>query len=287
MSELLSTRLNHLSVLSVTGKDAVKFLQGQCTQDVAGLPIGETAAGAFCTAKGRVVSNVWLFKRADDCIWLLCHVTSAPILQTHLTKYIAFFRGTVLKSEAENFIGYGVSEALFQKTVDSEELTDSAVAFKLTEQFRHIWLSTSDENQTISELLKQHEEQDASRWQALETKQKLLWLDDKQVEQWIPQNISLDEMDGISFKKGCYTGQEVIARLHYKGQSKKRLYALAWSEQQDSTDKIYAQGKAIGELVQQAKTDQGYFGLAVLKTDSLDQPIYQDENQQFQIELLD
>lgn len=286
MSELLSTRLSHLAVLSVTGKDTVKFLQGQCTQNVAGLPIGMTSAGAFCTAKGRTVTNVWLLKRADDCIWMLCHATSAPILQAHLSKYIAFFRGTELKSEIDNYIGYGVNEALYRQLVESNKLPSSAVAFNLNQQFHHIWLSIADKNQSILDLLNQHQEIDITQWQAREIQQKLLWLDAEQVEQWIPQNISLDEMDGISFNKGCYTGQEVVARLHYKGQSKKRLYAVTWTEQADSADKVYAQGKSIGELIQQVKTDQRYFGLAVLKTDSLNQPIYRDENQQFQIELL-
>ena len=124
-----------------------------------------------------------------------------------------------------------------------------------------------------------------AQWQVQDIKENKLWLSAEQVERWIPQNVSLDDLGGISFKKGCYTGQEVIARLHFKGKSKKRLFAVQWASEASVSTVMTATG-AIGDVIQQASVNGQSYALAVLKEDNISDVMYGDENQQLIIELL-
>lgn len=288
MTDINAQALNHLDLLLIQGPDAVKFLQGQCTQDVAQLPTSSAVHGAFCNAKGRAITNVWLVNIPDsDAIALLCHKSSAPLLFKHLSKYVAFFRGTKLSYQAEQYRAMGA--------INDESEVSAALSFNETQQFivswgdrLMLWQPTNSETDASSVLHQLNATpMSQQQWQLADIKENKLWLNAAQVERWIPQNFSLDALDGISFTKGCYTGQEVIARLHYKGQSKKRLFAFSCSAATEADLKqIYAQGKAIGDVIEQITIDGLRYGFAVLKADQTSEPMFADENQQVNIELL-
>jgi folate-binding protein YgfZ len=292
MSDKTQCKLDHLGLLLLSGPDAIKFLQGQCTQDVSKLSSSKPLHGAFCTAKGRAITNVWFlkFNTQTPTIGILCHQSSASALQKHLAKYLAFFRGTTLTYEPGRFHGYGFygsSDLLgdignLLSSEDSHIVSDwapcRALAFldSKSTDFAQA-LSTITELKTI----------EVSKWQIDDIREKRLWLSSDQIERWIPQNFSLDDLDGISFTKGCYTGQEVVARLHYKGQSKKRLFTLYWDETQyPDVKNIFSDGKNIGEIIESSTFNGKSYALAILKADQAEQVLFADENQQFEIQLL-
>lgn len=275
MSQITYHNLDFLGLLSVTGKDAVKFLQGQCTQDISKLEPEKLTAGAFCTAKGRAITNVWLVRPAqsDECIYLLCHSSSAQPLLTHLKKYIPFFRGTTISdlSDVSRLVGSSAlpafDTALFTATLDDGRSITA--------------LDASQSEQAESLNL-----QPAELWQQQDIENKVLWLNEDHIEEFIPQNFSLDELGGISYKKGCYTGQEVIARLHFKGQSKKQLYRLSWPKTAGKTDSdIYDDKGIAGIIVQSVAKGERIEALAILKTSSIEK-LFADENRQVTAELL-
>ncbi|MEJ2074893.1 MAG: hypothetical protein P8X79_15675 [Reinekea sp.] len=284
MSNPSYSHLTHLDVIHIQGPDAIKFLQGQFTQTVLNMAVDEIRHGAFCTAQGRAVTNVWLYSPAKDNVYLICHRHSAPILATHLQKYIAFFRGTKLihQPKAYQLIGINTETLDWSGTNNSE-----AFALQWDHQ-RHLicYKTGSDQEKTVAQWLQHKQQIPLADWQAADIKARKLWLDDQQAGEWIPQNFSLDELDGISFKKGCYIGQEVIARLHYKGQSKKRLFRLTWKQAPENTQQIYQNGKAVGDILNKAETAEGSVALAIVKVSTVGQPLWLDENEQFSAQLL-
>ena len=284
MTDTRFSRLSHLEIIRIQGPDALKFLQGQCTQDVMKLTPEAAQPGAFCTAKGRTVTNCWLYAHQTDDVILVCHRDSAPLLAKHLSKYIAFFRGTQLHFEPQRYQLTG----LFER---AEQLTNAINAAAVVLP----WFTTrsllccdvqSSQAEQIDQQLSQLQALPESHWQAEDIAQRCLWLDADQHERWIPQNYSLDELGGISFEKGCYTGQEVVARLHYKGQSKKQLFALTWQDTSACGKEIFQHGKIVGDVLNQASTAQGQVALAIVKTDAINEPLWLDKEQQIAIELL-
>ncbi|TCS39797.1 YgfZ/GcvT domain-containing protein [Reinekea marinisedimentorum] len=274
MSQITYTNLEFLGLLSVSGKDAVKFLQGQCTQDISKLETAKLTAGAFCTAKGRTVTNVWLVRptQSNECVHLLCHRTSAALLLAHLKKYIPFFRGTTITdlSDTVTLIGSNqqTSAATPAEPMFTADLPDGRSIAAYAEPIDGLEL------------------QPAHQWQQQDVLNRVLWLSADMAEEFIPQNFSLDDLGGISYKKGCYTGQEVIARLHFKGQSKKRLYKLSWPQSANKSDANLYDDKGIaGTVVQSAADGDQVVALAVIKTSSIDK-LFADENRQVTVELL-
>lgn len=267
MNEITQHPIKHLASITVCGSDTLTFLQGQCTQDIKKIPSFGALPGAFCSAKGRVVSNVLVHRVNDsqDDFELLCHASSAALLYDHLKKYVPFFRGTkmsITSNAALNMVGYIG--------------TGDRPGFKLNDL-----MSLELNSPAINEEL-----DTAEQWLVEEIKQGVLWLDEHQFEQWIAQNINLDSLNAVSFTKGCYTGQEVVARLHYKGSSKKRLYAVRATDSMTTSQSISANGKTVGNLLQCAHWGPHSYGLAVIKTDATEGPLFITENEQLQLELL-
>jgi folate-binding protein YgfZ len=286
MNELTRVQLTHLSSIHLEGTDTLKFLQGQCTQDVQNLEPGDVTAGAFCTAKGRTVANVYLILLdvQTQSVLMLCERSAVPLLFAHLKKYAAFFRTMKMTdcSDSHEMVGLLSPESLTRE--DLNGLSLEKTIFHWDDDRAIIWHAKQSANDAPWQELT---ESDVNQWQAKDILSQRLWLDESQSGEWIPQNVSLDDLDGISFKKGCYTGQEVVARLHFKGQSKKRLFGVKAAEGTLALGtKLYADGKDVGVVIQTCQW-QGYsYALVVLKTTATESNLFQDENQQVAIELL-
>lgn len=284
MTEIHCSHLTHLNVIRIHGPDALKFLQGQCTQDVMTLTPDGAKPGAFCTAKGRTVTNCWLYARQQDDIFLICHADSAALLANHLKKYIPFFRGTQLSFEPDTYAAIGLYQTGLEfPWVESED----AFTFPWDKTRTILWYRTHSETaKTLNTWLSESEEIPLPNWQANDIKQQIPWLDGEQFERWIPQNFSLDDLGGISFKKGCYTGQEVVARLHYKGQSKKRLFSITWQDDTIVSRQLYQNGKVVGDIINIANTEDGVIALTILKADAAGSGLWLDKEEQAAVELL-
>ncbi|WP_196158364.1 folate-binding protein YgfZ [Reinekea sp. G2M2-21] len=285
MNQLSRYPLVHLDVIRLEGQDSLKFLQGQCTQDVSRVDAHHPMQGAFCNAKGRTITNVWIVQNAKQShiYYLLCERTSAPVLFRHLTKYVAFFRGAKMTYEDGQYIGYGLSGTGLNACKES-------LANELAEGFfcdwgQHRGMFWQPAQTTCPTEIAQAEPGAVDVWQVEDIKERFIWLNEQQVEQWIPQNFSLDELNGISFSKGCYTGQEVVARLHYKGQSKKRLFTVTWSSD-EQIEQVFSEQGIIGDVIQQATVAGNGFGLAIIITEQTEFPMFADENQQVAVQLL-
>lgn len=224
------TPITHLAVLRVSGIDATLFLQGQTTCNLNELNAGAASFGAFCNAKGRVTSTFIILKHEQD--WLLILPTELlPTLQKRLHLYI--LRAKVqLSDERTTFCLLGLDHITTVPTFGLPQHHLSVglkpdIIVRLGDQSpRYLILADQQSAPPIwADLLQQgYCPQNTAQWQLLDIQAGFPWLCAETTEAYIPQMLNLDQLGGISFNKGCYTGQEVVARTHYLGKAKRILY---------------------------------------------------------------
>ena len=222
--------LTQLAVLSVSGQDAATFLQGQLTCNIDDLQSDKASLAAYCNAKGRAIANLIVIKDRTDYL-LLLSADLLPIVLKKLRLYI--LRAEVMLTDrSDQLCLLGINTE--KKTVPTLSLPDSLLAVSVQEDSYTVKVSDMPTRYIV--VVKT---QEAIRlWQQL-TNEKVLapaplenwhyldivtntpWVCLHTSEQFVPQMFSLDKMGGISFNKGCYTGQEIIARTHYLGKSKR------------------------------------------------------------------
>lgn len=285
--------LQHLSLIGVQGSDALTFLQGQGTQDYRDLQHSGALPGAFCSAKGRTVSNVWnvLLEAEPTDLKLVLHASTAPLLQQHLAKYIAFFRGSMMTDDGLNYHGLGISgdgtQALLDDWFGPADakgiwLRDGHFAFALPDDRAQLWLNArSDSYEDWLTRVEEHPIEPASVWQQLDIVAAQPWVEAAQSGQFVPQMLGLEDKQGISFRKGCYTGQEVVARLHYKGASKRGLIRLHWQGDAEPADtNLYGETGPGGEWINWVRTQSGGAGLAVIRNIETPPALFVDAERQ-------
>ncbi|MBC8952924.1 tRNA-modifying protein YgfZ [Xenorhabdus sp. PB62.4] len=234
--------LDDWGMVTAIGADAEKYLQGQVTADMASLDENQHVLTAHCDAKGKMWSNLRLFRRGEG----FAYIERRSVLDTQLTelkKYAVFSKVTFAKDDESVLLGVagtGSREALatfFPALPDAESPVIQHEATTLlhlslpTERFLLVTDSTTAAQlaETFSEKL-QSQLNDSQQWLALEIEAGFPVIDPANSAQLIPQATNLQAIkNGINFKKGCYTGQEMVARAKYRGANKRAMYWLAGS----------------------------------------------------------
>lgn len=215
--------------IHLRGEDIPRFLQGQLTCDLRHLTPGRAIAGAMCNVKGRVISDLWVVPAgADHCI-LRLRRSLAQGFAENLERYARFSRIAVeVDSRADAITGiYG----------DTDEDGLPGAPGDILERDARLWLRSgptqvqgidliTDRETPRDALLEDAEAGEQTCWQAETLIDGHYALEKTDSERFTPQALNYDESGRVAFDKGCYTGQEVVARLHYRGQSKKRLQVL-------------------------------------------------------------
>jgi tRNA-modifying protein YgfZ len=228
----------NLGVISVSGSDAAHFLQGQITCDINTITESECSLGAFCTPKGRVISTFLLIKKWHHFLIIL-PLELLDVIKKRLQLYI--LRADVqLADSSEEFslIGFDspaksiAGETLPDKHFSVTKLNRGTCISLPSPKPRYLVLSTPETAVEIwSKLIEKNHFTPASsdRWDYLNILSGIPWLNLQTTEEFIPQMLNLDKLGGISFEKGCYTGQEIVARTHYLGKSKRRMYLATYN----------------------------------------------------------
>ncbi|WP_447556527.1 CAF17-like 4Fe-4S cluster assembly/insertion protein YgfZ [Vreelandella sp. EE22] len=272
--------LDHLSVLDIRGADVEKFLQGQTSAQVS-LANGVFAPlTCFCTPKGRIIANGQLFRVVDNHFRLLISSTLAGNLATHLKKFAVFYRAELSVETGLALIGAGPEQASAKArslgltlpgNAYLQDGDEKACVLRLPGEERYLFCLEAAQPEASDT-----DETQRNAWQLADIQSGLAWLTDAQTDHFLPQMINWEALGGISFKKGCYTGQEVVARAHFRGQVKKRLVrAHLMSDTlpkvgQSLTDE---NTKGLGEVVNSAFSDEQQVALlAVVATKVMDTP---------------
>jgi tRNA-modifying protein YgfZ len=217
--------LTHFGALCLFGPDAAKLLQGQITCDVNDISHSQSKMAAMCNAKGRVIAT-FLLVRYGESFMLILPDELIDIVQKKLQMYV--LRSAVEISNVSGQYGFlGISEPEGSCNTFEASVEDKVIAMVLPGKLpRKLLVGPADKLINFWNQCRAtggFSESESSQWRLLDVMSGLPWLTLATSEEYIPQMLNLDKLGGISFTKGCYTGQEIVARTHYLGKSKREM----------------------------------------------------------------
>ena len=289
--------LSHLGLLEISGADAVTFLQGQLTNDVKLLNGTNAHYTAYCNPKGRMLALFLAFAHHNSQLGDHLHLQLNRELLEPVLKRLKMYvmRSQVeIKDVSESIVKFGLNgpqaasmlaplfstklSATFNKVpTENFELVslENGTLIKLpsanniarfeiftdTSNAPHIWNSLKNNCQIV----------DKNYWELLEIQAGIPDISLATQEQFVPQMLNLDILNAINFKKGCYTGQEIVARTHYLGSVKRRTYLAEMATIAAPGDKVTdAVQSEIGQIVRSAPNLTGSCNvLAELRIDAV------------------
>jgi tRNA-modifying protein YgfZ len=270
---LASGQLHHIGLLRFSGPDAGAFLQGQVSNDTRRLSAHEPLLAAYCTAQGRVISLLHLLPHSSGIIALLPRDVLLPTLQG-LRKFVLRAKVDIADlSEQFIVIGEHGAEALRAAGLpipgDANGYVEEAGLGigRVREGSSRYWLIGATES--LAERGFAGRERDALTverdWRLADIRDGLPQVYAPSRELFTPQMLNLDVIDGISFTKGCYTGQEIVARTQHLGRIKRRMFRLALPRGNWAIGQALrlADGRA-GRLTELAPDGEEFEALAVL-----------------------
>lgn len=271
--------LSHEGVLAVRGSDAGKFLQGQLTCNLNYLNEHFASLGARCTQKGRMQSSFRIVLEGDGCLLAMAHELIEPQL-ADLKKY-AVFSKSKLTDESAAWLRLGLDHgdaalAALDLTLRAETgvvaRAGGLLAIRVSPARAELWVPAAEAERVRSVVAEHAREARLNDWLLGQVRAGIGQVMAQTREAFIPQMINLQAVDGVSFKKGCYTGQEIVARMQYLGKLKQHLYRLHLEGDvvPEPGTSLFSpiHASAVGDVVLAARGEQGVELLAVLRADA-------------------
>jgi tRNA-modifying protein YgfZ len=276
------SKLDQRAVLVFGGTDARAFLHSQLTCDVDRLAANAATYGAYCTPKGRALATFLLCPTASGYLMQLPRALAEPV-RKRLAMYI--LRAKVqAEDRTSEHVQYGIAgpdAALVVERIigavpgTAHEIARSerGMAVRLP-QDRYLAIVPQDQRDATERVLAETSQQrPESWWDALDIEAGIASVLPETQEQFVPQMLNLDATGGVSFSKGCYPGQEIVARMHYLGRLKERMFRarVAVAAMPRPGDKVYGSdlgNQAAGMIVNAAPAGDAYEVLAVIRLSS-------------------
>jgi len=214
--------LTHLGVILLEGEDAKKFLQGQVTCDINKLSGKNSISGARCNPKGRTLTNFQLHQINDEKLLMVMHHSLITKSKDELAKYAAFFR-VKLFDASDEYALFGF-DPIDSKNQHQEQHISSSYSYEDGRFVASCPIGYAEE--VWSNFIKKMTPTGTDLWKKSDIQSGIPTLQEETSDIFVPQMLNLDHLDSISFTKGCYTGQEVVARMKYLGKLKKKMYRI-------------------------------------------------------------
>ena len=258
--------LNKRSILRVSGDDSEVFLQSQFSNDVRKIKENEVQINAYCQHQGKIIALIWVITKNKNY-----YLSFPGELKELVLSKLNMFK-LMSKVEIED-----VSEKIFQYGLIKE---DNNKSFKINENLSLL---------TTREVLAGHQNQ--SKWEAACINEGLPEIYTNTSERYIPQALNLDiDGLGVSFTKGCYPGQEVVARMHYLGRPKRRLFLFSSRFEVcigDSLNVNYSKSlKSSGQVIRVAKVGDEFLFLGVFEVNHINDNIFLNNDIKKEINLV-
>ncbi|MCU7919312.1 MAG: folate-binding protein YgfZ [Candidatus Thiodiazotropha sp. (ex Epidulcina cf. delphinae)] len=280
--------LSHYGLIRVTGEDAESFLQGQMTNDMRQVTETHSNLAGWCNAKGRMLAGFRCFRRGE-AFYLQTPLENLALVLPRLKLYV--LRSQVEISDAsDELVRIGCtgacSEALLQpffdelpQQVNDVRQQDRMTLIRLpgagprfevigpTDQLLEIWQTAEAQAPRMDEDF----------WALQEIRAGIPTLFQSTREAFVPQMTNMQLIDGVSFTKGCYPGQEVVARMQYLGKLKRRMYLahVDTTTLPSPGDELFARGstsgQGTGKVVDARANNGGYDLLAVIEIASAEE----------------
>jgi tRNA-modifying protein YgfZ len=257
------TPLPHLGILRVEGEDAAKFLQGQLTQDFVLLGESQARLAAFCSAKGRMQASFVGFKRGSTDILLVMSRDILPATLKRLSMFVLRAKAR-LSDATDDFALYGLAgDACRQLApalrepwakIDTGDATVVSL-YPADGEPRALWIAPAGAAAPPSGAAMSHE-----TWLWAEVRSGIATITAPIVDAFVPQMLNYESVGGVNFKKGCYPGQEVVARSQFRGTLKRRAYLAHSTEPLVAGAEVFHEsdpGQPCGIVAQAAATPGG------------------------------
>lgn len=235
--------LPHLGLIRAAGADAASFLHNQLTNDVLLMKDGECRLAAFCNAKGRMQASFVVYKRSTEDVLLICRKD----LMAQTVKRFSMFvlRAKAKLSDASHefqllgLAGDAVDQVLNGASTEPWHRHLAGAADVLTlypalGQARAMWIAPLDAALPSGAALT------AELWQVGEVMSGIAWVELATFEAFVPQMLNFESVDGVNFKKGCYPGQEVVARSQFRGTLKRRAFIAQSAEPMAAGQEVFS-----------------------------------------------
>ncbi len=295
--------LSHLGLMQIEGDDSLDFLQGQLTNDVRLLDGQHSQYAGYCTAKGRMLALFLAFAHAGH-YHLMAPNEQMDGLIKRLRMYVLRARVNI-HDKRDEIIIFGLAGNQIATLLNSilgdgipdqphtmHTFTNATVLRLASEHPMYLLFTSASQSEALlTALLSSLTPVGKSAWDALNIQAGLPQVVQATQEAFVPQMLNLDALNGISFKKGCYTGQEIVARTHYLGTVKRRMQIAhinrALPVLPGQTITLAGSSEAIGMVVNAAPNLQGGTDLLVeIRLDQLSPESLQDKPVMFQDQLI-
>ena len=268
-----TSALPFFGLIRVSGEDRASFLHGQLSNHIEGLAEGEACYATYNTPKGRVIANMLVFNRGEDLLLL----TAADLVEA-LCKRLRMF---VLRAKAvfDPLPGYGAAG----------RLNEGATALPAAEPHLSFPFAVSDGLIECTlphggillagekDKLPAYDAEAENAWQLHEIRSGYPWISEATKESCVAQMLNQHTIGGVHFKKGCYPGQEIIARAQYRGQVKRGLAVLSGSSLEAAGIAVLQDGAEAGIIINTACTVIKHSAAAAPLTDADGNPLQQQQ----------
>jgi tRNA-modifying protein YgfZ len=216
--------LDHLGVIQVEGEEAAKFIHGQLTHDFALLDQSRARLAAFCTAKGRMQASMVGFKRPSGDLLLVLPLDLLTPTLKRLSMFVMRAKARLSDASAHYMIRGLAGGAINSETAGAGSIwaktdigTQTWVNLYPAEGVaRQLWLAPVGTAEPAGPSM------ETELWHWSEVRSGVALVSQAIAEAFVPQMLNYESVDGVSFKKGCYPGQEVVARSQFRGTLKRR-----------------------------------------------------------------
>ncbi len=265
----------NLDLVTVTGPDAVKLLQGQLTCDVEALADPGFTHGALCNNKGRVLAT-FILVRQGLALYLVLNKGLGEVLASALKKYLPFYKCELrqVATDAASCFGASGDSAVIALGV-ATSLPQAGQCASVTDgwicnldQAQQQYLVFSSQAPAVADV----PTGTVADWLACGLHSGQFPFVREDTEKYTAQELSLDRHDYVSFTKGCYTGQEIVARMHYRGKHKKSLFLLTapaagYTPSGEAMEFVDPSGQLLGTAMKLLPHQEVLYALATLPAD--------------------
>ena len=269
--------------IQVSGEDSQKFLQGQFSNDITEVTDSVYQYSSYSTNQGKVIAIFRILKNNQGYL-LLINKGIAKYFIERLSMYILMSKVNI--EEQKDCMIYGIlgksaENILLENTLKANEYIKNSENIILSNENKYVSAATiikiKSSNSQSDELLKSEINVDYNVNELIDNLLLLPRITMSTKETYIPQVLNLEDLNGINYKKGCYTGQEIVARTHYLGKIKKKIFLLEHYEKDiDIGDKIHdVDGELVGEIFTSTqKINDVFLSIGIIRLDSKDKNIF-------------
>lgn len=244
-------------LIALSGRDAAVFAQAQFMNDINALAPGQWQWSGWLTPKGRVVALFALLKLDDETLWLLLPDADPVTLAAALQRFVFRSKLTIaVRDDLRVEGGFAAPAAASGNRFAGDAAGGLELDFSAGGGPRVLRILPSS--------TANHDPAWGARWAACDLEHGLPRLPSSQSDHWTPQQLSLERLAAFSVKKGCYPGQEIVARTHFLGKVKRGLALVEGDSALRAGDDLRAGGGPLGHLVAAADADGRHLALAVV-----------------------